>query len=182
MPAAGAWKYFWLAYGSKPVGERALYRLIARHKPRRIMEIGLGTATRSRRLIEVALRYAAGAEVYFVGVDQFETREAGQPRLTLKESHRLLKETKAQVQLVPGDPLSALGRMANRIRDIELLLVSAEVEPAAMDAAWFYIPRTLHGTARVLVEQPAADGKATVWNAVSRPELEQRARRPRRAA
>ena len=82
-------------------------------------------------------------------------------------------------QLVPGDPFSALSRAANSLRDIDLATISADQDPAALERAWFYLPRVLHATSLVFQEQANPDGSLTVL-ALDRGQVESRARKPQR--
>lgn len=154
MPASSSLEYLYLAYFSKPICDRKLVRLIRQHRIRRILEIGVGEAVRTRRMISVAQRYSPEGEVRYTGIDPFESRTANDsPGLTLKLAHRLLKATGAQVQLVPGDPFSALSRTANSLTDTELVVISSDQDGDSLARAWHYLPRTLSPEAFVFVER-----------------------------
>ena len=66
-------RYLYLAFFSKPAGDRPIYRHIRRHKSQRIMELGVGTLDRALRLIEVAAQ-AGPNRVSYTGIDLFEMR------------------------------------------------------------------------------------------------------------
>lgn len=154
MSAASLWQYLYLAHFSKPVSDRSLYRAIRTHRPCHLLEIGLGSGQRARHMIRVAQRYASSDEVRYTGIDLFEARAGGHAApLYLKDAHRLLKATGARTQLVPGDPLSALARTANSLRDTHLVVISASEDHTTLERAWFYLPRTLADNALVFVEQ-----------------------------
>ncbi len=111
----------------------------------------------------------------------FEGRPAGQPAgLSLKEAHRVLHNTGARVQLVPGDPFSALARTANSLPDIDLMLLDADHDVDSMSKAWFYVPRMLRESSLILVESNAGvDDKTgerlTRWDGLDRKTIDQRA-------
>jgi ABC-type transport system substrate-binding protein len=88
----------------------------------------------------------------FVGIDLFEARNGDTPGMTLKQAHAMLKPSGIKVQLVPGDPLSALMRTANTIPGNDLLLVTADQDPDSLTQAWFFVPRILHPQSLVLLE------------------------------
>ena len=181
MPGIGQLRYLYLAYFSQPASERSLYRLIRREKPQRIVEIGIGRALRAVRMIQVAARYRGGADnIRYAGIDLFEARTVPASGMSLKEAHRVLKATAARVQLIPGDPLSALTRTANALAGTDLLIISAGHEKASLDAAWFYVPRMLHSRTRVLMEAPGAAEKGPVLRAIERSEIDALASRSRR--
>jgi hypothetical protein len=181
---ASRFKYLYLTYFSKPASDRVLYRLIGAQKVRKILEIGLGDASRALRLISVAHRQASQEPVRYTAIDLFEARPAGTPGLTLKDAHKELKATGAQVQLIPGDATSAVARSANSLQNLDLVLISAGHDDAALAGIWFYLPRMLHAKSAVYLEtrdEPGGTAKLTLLPAL---EIEARAaaHRRRRAA
>jgi predicted O-methyltransferase YrrM len=179
-------KYCYLAYFSKPICDRLLYGTIRRLKPRHILEIGIGAGLRAQRMISVALRYQPADAIRYVGVDLFEARQPAVPAgLTFKSAHCLLKATGVRVQLVPGDVYSALSRTANSLRENDLVLISHDQDKAALEQAWFFLPRMLHEKSLVLRETLDDDGVTTCWEAMPLAEIESLASRQqtrRRAA
>ena len=84
-------RYLYLAYLSKPIGDRELYRAIRRGSCRRILEIGIGCPDRTMRLVQLSMRNPGAEPVRYVAVDLFEARGADKPGgLSVKEMHRLL--------------------------------------------------------------------------------------------
>ena len=126
-------KYLYLAYLSRPVGDRAIYRTSAA------------------------------------------------PGLSIKEAHRLLKATTAQVQLIPGDPRT-LARAANALQNQDLVIISAEHDDAALAGAWFYLPRMLHADSVVYRETRVAETLVPALLAPSEIEFLASANRRPRAA
>ncbi len=173
MSAAGRIKYCYLAYFAKPVGDRLLYRTIRSRQPRKILQLGVGTAQRALQMISVALRHHPADELRFAGIDLFEGRSASMPAgLSLKQAHCLLKATGVRVHLVPGDANSALSRTANSLRDNDLMLIGADQDVASLEQAWFYVPRMLHAGSLVLREVPSAEG-GTSWQPLSLADIDQ---------
>jgi len=145
-------KSAYLSLLSKPAHERLLYRLIRHQRPKRIVELGVGKAVRSQRMLQMASRFVSANEIQYVGVDLFEPREDKSSGLHLKEAHRLLKLTRASVRLIPGDPLSALSRAANSLQRTDLFVIGADQDERSLELAWFYVPRMLHGDSLVVRE------------------------------
>jgi hypothetical protein len=141
---------FYLCWLCKPKSERELFRLVWRHRIRSIVELGIHSTERSRRLIRLAQRSSPAAEIHYSSVDLFEARPADQPRVTLKQTHQSLAGHGASIRLVPGDVLSALSRYANQLRDTQLLLISPDHDPELLRRAWMYVPRMLSPQAIVL--------------------------------
>lgn len=160
MSAASLLKYYYLAYFSRPSHERLLYRAIRRRPVRSIVEVGVGTGTRTLRLIEVASRFLKDGCVRYTGIDLFEARPSSAPGMTLKRAHRLLSHSGAKVQLVPGDPYSALARTANSLTGTDLIVIGNDQDPASLAQAWFYVPRMLREGSRVFVAEPPSPGKS----------------------
>jgi len=145
---------FYLAYLSYPSGDRVLYRLVLRHPPRNILEIGLGRAIRACRLLELICGQMPADQVLYTGIDLFEARppQFGQ-KLPLKKVYQTLRQTGARIRLYPGDPYSVLSQRANQLGPVDLLIVSAPHDPQSLAEAWFYIPRMLGPESLVVVEE-----------------------------
>ncbi len=159
MAAANWFRYAYLAYVSQPKNTRQLYRLVKRHRVRRIVEVGLSDVRVASSLIEVAQRVAGDQKVTYSGLDWFDARPPEMSRLTLKDAHRALHATGASVRLVPGAPAASLSAVANAHQNTDLILISSEVTADDLQSAWFYVPRMLHQRSVVLRErtQLAAD-------------------------
>jgi hypothetical protein len=155
---AGLW-FFYLSRLSKPVSDRPIYRAIRKRRVRNILELGFGTGWRALRMIQVAGLSVPPGEVRYTGIDLFESRTvADGPGMSLRMAHRLLRPTRAQVRLLPGDPMVALSRAANTLRGTDLVVVSAGNDPAWLAAAWFYFPRMLHDGSVVFFQGTPPEG------------------------
>jgi hypothetical protein len=150
MPAAGLIRYAYLAYLAKPVADRALYRLLRTEKARRIVELGIGPLSRVANLIAVAQRYSPQAEIHYSALDCFDLRPHDMPRLKLIDAHRQLKSSGAKIRLLPGEPGQTLRNVANSLLKSDLILIGPSVSDAALEPAWFYLPRMCHPKTTVL--------------------------------
>lgn len=178
-------KFLYLAHFSKPSGERVLYRAIRRHRVRRIVELGLGTAQRARRMIELAARQAPAADVQYTGIDLFEARAAADgPGLPLKAVHQTLATTGTRVRLCPGDPFGVLSRTANSLGQADLVVISSVADRLSLQRAWFFLPRILHSASRVYLQEEPGAGQEPGFRPVAHDEIEllASAAAPRRAA
>ena len=156
LNAASVRRFFWTHF-SRPAAIRPIYRLIGRHRPRRIVELGIGLADRSRRMIEMAAAYGGAENVVYSGIDLFELRtEADGPGLSLKNAHRKLVTTGAKIRLLPGDPHAALARSVNMLGVADLVIIAADQDRTALQRSWYYLERLLQEkTVVMLQDQPA---------------------------
>jgi len=175
---ATAARYLFLTYLTKPACDRVLYRTIRQQPVRKILEIGIGTTARTMNLLDWSQRMAEGEAIRYAAVDLFEARPASQPKLSLKETHKLLKTTPVHAQLIPGDPGGALARVANSMPGIDLVLISAAHDDASLAGAWFYLPRMLHDGSIVLRELAGSAG----WQEITPQQIRERAGSTRRRA
>ena len=158
--AAANWlRYFYLAYASRPKSERTLYRLVKRHRAVRIVEVGVSDIGRTASLIQVAQRFAVSEKVSHTGLDWFDARSKPLAELPLKEAHRILRATGANVRLVPGDPAVSLPTVANAHQNTDFILISHAVADDDLKSAWFYVPRMLHQKSVVLREKRTNSGE-----------------------
>lgn len=173
LPLTSHLKLLYLSHLSKPASDRLVYQLIRRQRIRKILELGVGTGRRALKMIEVARLCAPKSEVHYTGVDLFEARTGGAGSgLTVKSAHRLLKPTGARVRLLPGDPLSALSRAANTLGGTELILISVGNSLASLAPAWFYVPRMLAPSCRVLIEERSGPEGELQFRRMGRDEIE----------
>lgn len=147
---------FCLLHLSRPAKDRAIFQILLRDRPRRILEIGLGEGLRLKRMIR--LWGDRARDVGYTGIDLFEGRSTAQgPGISLKEAHRLLTSAGVRGRLLPGDPHTVLSRAANAIGPVDLVVISPGVPAESLAAAWFYVPRMLHEGS--LVFQQSAGNK-----------------------
>ncbi len=165
-----------LVYVASPAGERTVYREIQRRQTRKILEVGVGGGQRARRMIEAAMRGAAG-RVCYAGIDLFEMRPPSHDRLTLKQAHALLKPSGARVRLIPGDPFTALAGMANEIGPCDLIVIADDQPEDSLARAWFYLPRLLHAGTVVFAQRCSAADAASEFALMSHEEIHGRAAR-----
>jgi hypothetical protein len=160
----------WLTRLSRPATDRAVYRHVLQHTPRRILELGLGTLVRTERVLRLATRSAQG-EIRYVGLDRFEGRDPSDPPgVSLKQAHRMLHPL-GRVQLVPGNVDSSLARLCNQLGQFDLVLVSADNDERYLERSWFFIQRLVSAETTVLVET----GASGPWQVLPRATLEKRA-------
>jgi hypothetical protein len=171
--------YYFLAYLSRPKADRKLYRMIKRSQVIRIVEIGIASLSRTQRMLRVAADLQGAAAVRYTGIDPYDDRPAGDPPLALKDVYQRLRATGAQIRLVPGSPLAALARTANLLPRTDLLVLSARIDTAALQGAWFYVPRMLHSDSLVVREETTAMGRST-FRTIPYDEIEQWAGTARR--
>ncbi len=163
--AAASWlRYCYLAYASRPKSVRQLYRLVKRQRALKIVEVGISDVNRAASLIQVAQRFAGSEKVSHTGLDWFDARSKSLTELSIKEAHRVLRATGANVRLVPGEPATSLPAVANAHQNTDLILISAAVADEDLKSAWFYVPRMLHQGSVVLREkQTESDEPAFEW-------------------
>ena len=126
---------------------------------RSIVELGIDLSGRTQRVLEVAAWRKETQPLRYTGVDQFEARPTNHSPLPLKRAFHDLRATGAKVQLVPGDPFSALVRTANSLSGTDLLIVAADQDRDALERSWMYIPRMLHAQSLIFVQEPGQAGK-----------------------
>lgn len=185
MNLANQLRLFYLLYFAKPASDRIIHRAVYESRAGSLMEIGMGQCQRALRLIRIATMASPISAIRYVGVDPFELREPHTgPGYCLKDAYRLLRKTQAQIQLLPGDPFSALARMANWLKPVDVLVVSAGVDQRSMDRAWFYIPRILHDKSLVFRELRIPGSDRVQLRRLGRAQVERlgAAAQPRRAA
>lgn len=153
MSQMGVVKFSYLAYLSQPASDRPIYKWLNQHPVSKIVELGVGDAVRTRRVLELAAASQPGVPIQYTGIDLFEGRSAGQGQLTLKAAYRLLRALPVRARLVPGDPYTALARVANELTGTDLLIIAGDQDTEHLKRAWSFVPRMLHSTSQVFLER-----------------------------
>ncbi|WP_146591397.1 hypothetical protein [Posidoniimonas polymericola] len=176
----GWYRYTWLAYFAKPSEDRVVYREVKRRQVGSVLEIGVGSLERSKLLISACQSYSSQPVVRYAAVDWFEERPESMPRLSLIAAHRELNATGAKVRVAPGGP-SAVEGMANSLPNTDLVLISPEVDDAALGRGWFFLPRICHAETLVLRGSIGSGGERQ-YNRLSLEEIRRRSELARPAA
>lgn len=169
MGRIGIFKKLWLLRCSRSVGERPLIRSILDRRPKKILELGLGELSRTPNMLSLASQVSDDS-IHYVGLDRFEARRPEDPPgVTLKEAHSCLRNF-GRIQLVPGNPDSALARLCNHLGWFDLILVSADVDAETVSRCWFFLQR-LTQSHTVVLQEVSRD----VWEPVAHQYIDERA-------
>ena len=172
--AVGFLKTCYLAYFSNPSCDRVVYRHVAKRKPRRILEIGIGTGRRTARLLDMVIDPERETAATYTGIDLFEAR-TDSPTLSLKQAYQLVRRDGVKAKLVPGDALSTMTLTANAAADTDLILIDASIGDDDLRLAWKYFPRMMHANTLVL-RQTKVDETTTTIQAISLQAIEELAK------
>jgi len=170
----------YLLYFSQPASDRALWRAIRGRPIRTIVELGISLASRTPRMLEIARWRQSDQPLRYTGIDLFEARPTDQPQLTIKQANAALRRQEMQLQLVPGDPATALRRMANSLVGTDLLIIAANQDSDSLAAAWTWMPRMLTTDSLIFLEEPAAKPGETQWRRLSLADVQTLAAPPKR--
>lgn len=112
------WHYF-----AKPASDREVYRFLLNHSVSSILEIGVGTARRTKNLLTLVDDRERMQPLRYVGVDQFEAATDTVPHIRLKDLHRMLAERCVKGYLMPGRLKEALPRLVRNVHPSELVII-----------------------------------------------------------
>jgi hypothetical protein len=115
-------RLYW-RYLSKPATERPLFLHVLESSVSSILEIGLGDGERFGRVIPLCQKPDGITQIRYAGVDPFESATNGSKHLPLKVAHKRLAELGVKANLIPGDTVSAVARVANMILPSDLIIV-----------------------------------------------------------
>lgn len=121
-------KIYWNHFG-KPVSERALFATLLAGPIDSILEVGVGSGDRLRRIAKL-LQPRGGDPVRYIGTDPFESSSEDRPHMTLKAAHRLAGQLGLKASLLPGDAPGALPRVAHKFGPSELVIIDGGIDPA----------------------------------------------------
>jgi hypothetical protein len=176
----------YLLYFSQPLADRTVYQAVKSRPIRSIVEIGIGLAGRTQRLLEIAGWRTECLPLRYTGIDLFEARPAASRGPSLKQAFAQLRLSGVKAQLVPGDPYTALLRVANSLAETDLLLIAADQDRDSLARAWTWMPRMLTPQSLVFIEEAGPKAGLTIWRPLDLADIQKRAsatgRHLRRAA
>ncbi|MFO1063662.1 MAG: hypothetical protein U0892_07335 [Pirellulales bacterium] len=126
-------RFYWQRL-AKPATERELFRLLMARPVASVMEIGIGSGERMKRVAQLIQLPAGTEQLRYVGVDSFESSEDGRAHLTLKQAHQQASQLGFRAVLIPGDIKSAVQRAAHKSGAMDLIIIDGHLDPAAVTA------------------------------------------------
>ena len=140
------WRYF-----SKPATERALFLHVIENPIASVLEIGIGSGERIKKVLPLCTLPDGAAQIRYVGVDPFESASPGVPHLNLKAAHKMLAEYGVKAHLIPGEPTNALTRVAHTVMPSDLIIIDGGwgVESSQGTAIGYWLPRLCHSKSTI---------------------------------
>ena len=111
-------KIYW-RHLAGPKADRNLNRLLLDQSFNSILEIGIGSGSRTERILKLLTPKDPQSTVRYTVVDAFESAPN---HLSLKQAHKMLAEKGVKSTLVPGDLTAALARVGNTVGQHELII------------------------------------------------------------
>lgn len=169
----GIFRRAYLLYFSQPALDRPLLRAIRKQTIRSVVELGIGSLSRTQRILEIAGWRPESEPIRYTGIDLFDARESDWPQLALKQAFAELQPSGVKVQLVPGSPGAALKRVANSLTHTDLLLIDGSHDADSLATAWTWIPRMLAPQSLVYWQQASGKDNQLQWRQLSIVEIQQ---------
>jgi hypothetical protein len=140
------WRYF-----SKPVGQRALMLHVLENPVASILEIGIGSGARIKKLLPLCRKPDGISQIRYVGVDAFESSPKNSEHMNLKAAHKMLAEFGVKAHLIPGEFSNALPRVAHTVMPSDLLIIDGEWGTESADSRLIsdWLPRLCHSQSAV---------------------------------
>lgn len=122
-------KIYWNHFG-QPATDRALFSALLARPYDSVLEIGVGSGARMRRIAKL-IQSASGNQIRYIGTDPFESANDGQPHISLKAAHQQAGQLGWRASLLPGEAAGALPRVAHKFGSSQLVIVDGGIDPAA---------------------------------------------------
>jgi len=122
-----------------------IFEEVKRVQPKNIMEIGVWTGERARKMIGISSRFHKSNEVHYHGFDLFETmdsekfnKEISKQPPSLTEVQSKLEKTGADIHLHKGDTTSTLRELEGKLPKMDFIFIDGghSLETIAND--WQY--------------------------------------------
>lgn len=150
MSLARFWSSFKLLNLSKPVGDRSLYRAVRGLRVESILEVNVGNANRSEKLIAWLREQSDVETIRYAAIDAFEM--GGDDHISLKEFHSRLGRLGTKPLPVPdtGKLSTALARVAHTIGSVDLAIFDCEPQRLEEPTVLAILPKIIRTNSIVL--------------------------------
>ena len=151
---------FYLTHFSKPISYRAIYRHIQSEHPRKVLEIGIQRAERTRIMLQLLLQYCGEkSDVHYCCIDPFESRTPiDGPGLSLRKAHRIISPFGIQSRLIPSTPESAVWQLhLNRLIEKVDLAIIATPDLTWLTTSMASLRELIHESAGIFVGLPTSE-------------------------
>ena len=140
------WRYF-----AKPVAERSLSMFVLENPIQSILEIGIGSGDRIKRILALIKQTNAAQPIRYAGVDPFESAGDNVAHVSLKNAHRMLAEFGLKAHLIPGEPVSALTRVVHTVLPSDLIIIDGRwnSDTVNQQAIEKWLPRICHANSTI---------------------------------
>ncbi len=164
--------------GSKDIPYRydQIFDEVKRKKPKNIMEIGVWSGERARKMIKLASRFNSLQDINYFGLDLFETmdtvkytQEVSKQPPKMEEIEKKLSLTGASIHLIKGDTTETLPLNVDKLPAMDIVFIDGghSLETIAND--WLYVSKLMHEKTVVIFDdywkdRNDAGAKVTVDN------------------
>lgn len=128
-----------------------IFWLMARIKPKKIMEIGTWTGDRALTMIKLARHYHRAAEIDYYGFDLFEemtverfAEEKSKWPPARAEAHEKLSATGANIHLFQGDTIKTLPEAASHLPKMDFIFIDGGHSLATVANDWRWASQLMH--------------------------------------
>lgn len=151
-----------------------MFWLIARLRPRKIMEVGTWTGDRALTMIKLAKRFYSPGEIDYYGFDLFEdmTKERFSEELSKwppaqAEAQQKLAAAGANIHLFRGDTMKTLPEAAKNLPLMDFVFIDGGHSLETIASDWHWVSQLMHAKTAVIfddywLERTDAGCKVTV--------------------
>lgn len=118
---------------------------IKNNKPKNIMEVGVWTGERARKMITIASRFYSKEQIHYFGFDFFDRmdsetykKEISKQPPTLSEIKLKLDKTKAHIHLFKGDTTIVLQQEQKNLPEMDLIFIDGGHSLETVASDWLY--------------------------------------------
>lgn len=134
-----------LRLGNLPYRYDQIYKIIDQRRPENIMEIGVWTGERAKKMISIVSKYKKSSEINYYGFDLFEvmdqekfSKEVSKQPPQINDVLSKLNKTGANINLYKGDTLKTLPELWSSLPPMGLIFIDGGHSIETIENDWFY--------------------------------------------
>lgn len=137
--------------GNLPLRYDQIFKLVKQSKPSNIMEIGVWTGERAKKMIKIASEYKKTSQINYFGFDLFEVmdedkfkKEISKQPPKMEEVKSKLEKTGVRINFYKGDTTEVLPKVWESLPKMDFVFIDGGHSIETIDNDWRYVSKLMH--------------------------------------
>lgn len=141
-----------------------IFKEVKKKRPKNIMEIGVWTGERARKMIAISSKFHEADQINYYGFDLFEpmnsekfNKEVSKQPPALSEVRTKLEKTGVNIHLYKGDTTSTLPELEGKLPGMDFIFIDGGHSLETIASDWYYASKFVASDGVVIFDDYWAD-------------------------